>query len=225
MSIKLELENISKVYKDGESSIKVLDEVSLQVKSGELVALVGPSGSGKSTFLSIAGALLSPSSGSLFIDNIEVNRLPPSKLSEFRLSKIGFIFQMSNLLPYLTVKDQLLLISELTGGQTAVANQKADELLEGLGLTNRKMNYPENLSGGEKQRVAIARAFMNDPEVIFADEPTASLDAERGRTVVEMLANEVKKRNKAAIMVTHDKRMLDLCDRVIYLQNGRLTEK
>ncbi len=225
MSIKLELENISKVYKDGDSSIKVLDEVSLQVKSGELVALVGPSGSGKSTFLSIAGALLSPSSGRLFIDNIEISKLPPSKLTEFRLSKIGFIFQMSNLLPYLTVKDQLLLISELTGGQTTVANQKADELLERLGLTNRKMNYPENLSGGEKQRVAIARAFMNDPEVIFADEPTASLDAERGRTVVEMLANEVKKRNKAAIMVTHDKRMLDLCDRVIFIENGCLTEK
>ncbi|GGI11052.1 ABC transporter ATP-binding protein [Gottfriedia solisilvae] len=225
MSIKLELENISKVYKDGDSSIKVLDEVSLQVKSGELVALVGPSGSGKSTFLSIAGALLSPSSGRLFIDNIEISKLPPSKLTEFRLSKIGFIFQMSNLLPYLTVKDQLLLISELTGGQTTVANQKADELLERLGLTNRKMNYPENLSGGEKQRVAIARAFMNDPEVIFADEPTASLDAERGRTVVEMLANEVKKRNKAAIMVTHDKRMLDLCNRVIFIENGRLTEK
>jgi len=225
MSIKLELENISKVYKDGDSSIKVLDEVSLQVKSGELVALVGPSGSGKSTFLSIAGALLSPSSGRLFIDNIEISKLPPSKLTEFRLSKIGFIFQMSNLLPYLTVKDQLLLISELTGGQTTVANQKADELLERLGLTNRKMNYPENLSGGEKQRVAIARAFMNDPEVIFADEPTASLDAERGRTVVEMLANEVKKRNKAAIMVTHDKRMLDLCDRVIFIENGHLTEK
>ncbi|WP_377897067.1 ABC transporter ATP-binding protein [Gottfriedia sp. OAE603] len=223
--MKLELENISKVYKDGDSSIKVLDEVSLQVKSGELVALVGPSGSGKSTFLSIAGALLSPSSGRLFIDNIEISKLPPSKLTAFRLSKIGFIFQMSNLLPYLTVKDQLLLISELTGGQTTVANQKADELLERLGLTNRKMNYPENLSGGEKQRVAIARAFMNDPEVIFADEPTASLDAERGRTVVEMLANEVKKRNKAAIMVTHDKRMLDLCDRVIFIENGRLTEK
>ncbi|PNB77186.1 hemin ABC transporter ATP-binding protein, partial [Pseudomonas sp. FW305-BF6] len=134
------------------------------------------------------------------------SKLPSSKLTEFRLKKIGFIFQLSNLLPYLTVKDQLLLISELAGGRTRVAEKKADELLERLGLSNRKMNYPENLSGGEKQRVAIARAFMNDPEVIFADEPTASLDAERGRTVVEMLANEVKKRNKAAIMVTHDKR-------------------
>lgn len=225
MSMKLELENISKIYKDGESSIKVLDQVSLQVKSGELVALVGPSGSGKSTFLSIAGALLSPSSGRLLIDNIEISKLPLSKLTEFRLKKIGFIFQMSNLLPYLTVKDQLLLISELAGGQKSVADQKADELLERLGLTNRKMNYPENLSGGEKQRVAIARAFMNNPEVIFADEPTASLDAERGRTVVEMLANEVKEQNKAAIMVTHDQRMLDLCDRVIFIENGRLTER
>ncbi|WP_088072131.1 ABC transporter ATP-binding protein [Gottfriedia luciferensis] len=225
MSYKLELDNISKIYNDGDTKATVLDQVSIQVKAGELVAVVGPSGSGKSTFLSIAGALLSPTSGRVLIDNIEVNRLPENKLNEFRLSKIGFIFQMSNLIPYLTVKDQLLLISELAGINKKTAQKKANELLDQLGLSHRKMNYPEKLSGGERQRVAIARAFMNDPEVIFADEPTASLDSERGRAVVEMLSKEVKQRQKAAIMVTHDKRMLDLCDRVVYIENGKLTEQ
>ncbi|MFF3024921.1 ABC transporter ATP-binding protein [Gottfriedia sp. NPDC057948] len=226
MSNKLVLDNISKTYNDGDSlATTVLDQVSIQVKAGELVAVVGPSGSGKSTFLSIAGALLSPTSGKILIDDIEISNLPANKLNEFRLSKIGFIFQMSNLIPYLTVKDQLLLIAELAGIKTKVAEKKANELLEQLGLSKRMRNYPENLSGGERQRVAIARALMNDPEVIFADEPTASLDSERGRAVVEMLSKEVKQRQKAAIMVTHDKRMLDLCDRVVYIENGKLTEQ
>jgi len=226
MSNKLVLDNISKIYNDGDSlATTVLDQVSIQVKAGELVAVVGPSGSGKSTFLSIAGALLSPTSGKILIDDIEISNLPANKLNEFRLSKIGFIFQMSNLIPYLTVKDQLLLIAELAGIKNKDAEKKANELLEQLGLSKRMRNYPENLSGGERQRVAIARALMNDPEVIFADEPTASLDSERGRSVVEMLSKEVKQRQKAAIMVTHDKRMLDLCDRVVYIENGKLTEQ
>lgn len=226
MSNKLVLDNISKTYNDGDSlATTVLDQVSIQVKAGELVAVVGPSGSGKSTFLSIAGALLSPTSGRILIDDIEISDLPANKLNEFRLSKIGFIFQMSNLIPYLMVKDQLLLIAELAKIKNKVAEKKANELLEQLGLSKRMKNYPENLSGGERQRVAIARALMNDPEVIFADEPTASLDSERGRAVVEMLSKEVKQRQKAAIMVTHDKRMLDLCDRVVYIENGKLTEQ
>ncbi|MEH7400986.1 ABC transporter ATP-binding protein [Gottfriedia acidiceleris] len=226
MSNKLVLDNISKTYNDGDSlATTVLDQVSIQVKAGELVAVVGPSGSGKSTFLSIAGALLSPTNGKILIDDIEISNLPANKLNEFRLSKIGFIFQMSNLIPYLTVKDQLLLIAELAGIKNKIAEKKANELLEQLGLSKRMRNYPENLSGGERQRVAIARALMNDPEVIFADEPTASLDSERGRAVVEMLSKEVKQRQKAAIMVTHDKRMLDLCDRVVYIENGKLTEQ
>ncbi|MFD4705776.1 ABC transporter ATP-binding protein [Gottfriedia sp. NPDC058432] len=226
MSNKLVLDNISKIYNDGDSlATTVLDQVSIQVKAGELVAVVGPSGSGKSTFLSIAGALLSPTSGKILIDDTDISNLPANKLNEFRLSKIGFIFQMSNLIPYLTVKDQLLLIAELAGIKNKIAEKKANELLEQLGLSKRMRNYPEKLSGGERQRVAIARALMNDPEVIFADEPTASLDSERGRSVVEMLSKEVKQRQKAAIMVTHDKRMLDLCDRVVYIENGKLTEQ
>jgi putative ABC transport system ATP-binding protein len=224
MSTKLLLENINKVYGDGDTSVKVLDNISLQVKAGEFVAVVGPSGSGKSTFLSIAGALLSPTSGRIVLGNEEINSLSPKKMNRIRLEKIGFVFQSSNLIPYLTVRDQLLLISELAGKRNKVAKQRADNLLNQLGLSHRRNHYPQSLSGGERQRVAIARAWMNDPEIILADEPTASLDSERGKAVVQMLADEVHSREKAAIMVTHDKRMLELCDRIIYIEDGKLSE-
>ncbi len=218
------LDKVSKVYGDGAASVKVLDQVSLEVKAGEFVAVVGPSGAGKSTFLSVAGALLSPSSGKILIGGRDISRLSGPELNDVRLAKIGFIFQSANLIPYLTVRDQLLLIGELAGKPKAESKKKADALLERLGLDHRLRNYPESLSGGERQRAAIARAWMNDPEIILADEPTASLDSERGRDVVQMLADEVKHRGKAAVMVTHDQRMLDLCDRIVYIEDGKLSE-
>lgn len=224
-NLKLQLENITKTFGDGDSSIKVLKNVTLNVKAGEFVALVGPSGSGKSTFLSVAGALLAPSSGRIVIGGQDLSQFSEKQMNDIRLDKIGFVFQSANLIPYLTVKDQLLLIAELSGKKGKQANQKADEMLSRLGLSHRAHAYPENLSGGERQRVAIARAWMNDPEILLADEPTASLDSQRGRAVVEMLSQEVKERNKAAIMVTHDTRMLDLCDRVVYMEDGVLTEQ
>ncbi|MNJ54562.1 ABC transporter ATP-binding protein [Paenibacillus bouchesdurhonensis] len=224
MSDKLLLEDISKVYGDGDSSVKVLDRVSLEVKAGEFVAVVGPSGAGKSTFLSIAGALLSPTSGRIALGGEDITDLSPPQLNQVRLEKIGFVFQSSNLIPYLTVTDQLLLISKLSGSPSKAAQAKAEELLQRLGLAHRRNHYPDSLSGGERQRVAIARAWMNDPEIILADEPTASLDSDRGRDVVQMLADEVKLRNKSAVMVTHDQRMLDLCDRIVYIEDGKLSE-
>lgn len=222
---KLQLENITKSFGDGDSSIQVLKNVNLNVNAGEFVALVGPSGSGKSTFLSIAGALLAPSSGKIRIGGQDISNYSEKQLNDIRLRKIGFVFQSANLIPYLTVKDQLLLIAELSGKKGHEVSKKADELLQRLGLSHRAKSYPEHLSGGERQRVAIARAWMNDPEILLADEPTASLDSERGRKVVEMLSQEVKLRNKAAVMVTHDLRMLDLCDRVVYMEDGVLTEQ
>ena len=222
MNHKLSFEHVSKIYGEGENIVRALDDISFQVKAGEFVAIVGPSGSGKSTFLSIAGALLSPSKGSLFLNNEDITSFSPKKLTRVRLEKIGFVFQSSNLVPYLTVRDQLLLISELIGQRDKKAVKKADELLSHLGLSHRANHLPEELSGGERQRVAIARSLMNDPEIILADEPTASLDSKRGREVVEMLAAEVKLRNKAAIMVTHDERMLDLCDRVVNITDGKI---
>ncbi len=218
------MKNISKNYQDGEQVIEVLKNVSLEVAQGEFVAIVGPSGAGKSTFLSIAGALLSPTEGEIAIGGKVLNDLTSKDLTKVRLDKVGFIFQGANLIPYLNVRDQLLVIAELSGDKGRVAKEKADELLKELGLTARENNYPESLSGGEKQRVAIARALMNDPDIILADEPTASLDASRGHKVVQMIADEVKRKNKAAIMVTHDERVLDLVDRVIRIEDGYLKD-
>ena len=220
----LMMKNISKNYQDGEQVIEVLKNVSLEVAQGEFVAIVGPSGAGKSTFLSIAGALLSPTEGEIAIGGKVLNDLTSKELTKVRLDKVGFIFQGANLIPYLNVRDQLLVIAELSCEKGRGAKEKADELLKELGLTARENNYPESLSGGEKQRVAIARALMNDPDIILADEPTASLDANRGHKVVQMIADEVKRKNKAAIMVTHDERVLDLVDRVIRIEDGYLKD-
>ncbi|EAG7334993.1 ABC transporter ATP-binding protein [Listeria monocytogenes] len=220
----LMMKNITKNYQDGEQVIEVLKNVSLEVAQGEFVAIVGPSGAGKSTFLSIAGALLSPTEGEIAIGGKVLNDLTSKDLTKVRLDKVGFIFQGANLIPYLNVRDQLLVIAELSGDKGRVAKEKADELLKELGLTARENNYPESLSGGEKQRVAIARALMNDPDIILADEPTASLDASRGHKVVQMIADEVKRKNKAAIMVTHDERVLDLVDRIIRIEDGYLKD-
>ncbi|EBF5195891.1 ABC transporter ATP-binding protein [Listeria monocytogenes] len=218
----LMMKNISKNYQDGEQVIEVLKNVSLEVAQGEFVAIVGPSGAGKSTFLSIAGALLSPTEGEIAIGGTTLNNMSEKALTKVRLDKVGFIFQGANLIPYLNVRDQLLVIAELSGEKGGAAKERADKLLQELGLTSRQNNYPESLSGGEKQRVAIARALMNDPDIILADEPTASLDANRGHKVVQMIADEVKRKNKAAIMVTHDERVLDLVDRVIRIEDGYL---
>jgi putative ABC transport system ATP-binding protein len=222
MKTKLAFEDVSKRYGTGDNAVKALDHVSFHVNEGEFVAIVGPSGSGKSTLLSIAGVLLSPSSGRLILDDQDITNLSAKEMTKIRLDKIGFVFQTSNLVPFLTVRDQLLLVAEIAKKRDKEAEQKADELLAHLGLAHRRNHYPEHLSGGERQRVAIARAWMNSPELILADEPTASLDSKRGRQVVEMLADEVKSRRKAAIMVTHDERVLDLCDRVLTIKDGKL---
>jgi len=218
----LELNNISKVYQDGESEKNVLDNVSIKVKPGEFAAIVGPSGSGKSTMLSIAGALLSSSKGEVIIGDTKLDN-NNKNWNRVRREKIGFIFQSHQLVPYLTVKDQLNLIAKITKNKDKKEFETyADELLKDLGLEDSKTKYPNKLSGGEKQRVAIARAFMNKPDVILADEPTASLDGPRGRQVVEMIRKVVKKQNRAAIMVTHDERILDLVDVIYRIENGKI---
>jgi len=217
----IQLINISKKYKDGDQDNLVLEDISLNVKPGEFVAIVGPSGSGKSTFLSISGALLSPTDGSVIIGEMNLNKKESKNLTKIRREKIGFIFQNHNLIPYLTAQEQLQLVVDLNKTKKK-SNMNAKEMLEDLGLADFAKKYPDKMSGGEKQRVAIARAFMNDPDVILADEPTASLDGTRGRQVVEMIKKEVVKHNKAAIMVTHDERVLDLVDAVYRLENGKL---
>lgn len=222
----IQFKNVSKFYQEGTGSkLQVLDNVSLTVELGELVAIVGPSGSGKSTFLSIAGALLQASSGEVLINNINIAHLTTKQISQLRLEHIGFILQTSNLIPYLTVLDQLLVVKKMKGKITKADKTYAKELLRDVGLEHKLNKYPEQLSGGERQRVAIARAFMNDPDIILADEPTASLDSKRAFDIVELIANGVKTRNKAAIMVTHDERMLSYCDRVYDINEGNLKLK
>jgi hemin transport system ATP-binding protein len=221
---KLIIENVSKLYGAGENAVTALDNISLTVRAGEIVAVVGPSGSGKTTLLAITGALLLPTSGVVTLNGQVTTQQSASALAKFRLEHIGFILQSSNLAPYLTARDQLLLVAELAGKRDKAAQQRADRLLDELGLQQRHQRYPEALSGGERQRVAIARALMNDPDVLLADEPTANLDSVRGREAVQLLAAQVKSGNKAAIMVTHDERMLDLCDRVVRIADGRISD-
>lgn len=216
----VELKNISKSYQDGSSMNKVLDNVSLNVSEGEFIAIVGPSGSGKSTLLSIAGMMLSADEGEIKIAGEDYSKCKQKQWTKIRNKHIGFIFQTHQLLPFLKVKDQL---AEFQNKENKAA-VNTTELLENLGLGELMNKYPAKMSGGEKQRVAIARAFVNNPDVILADEPTASLDGVRGRQVVQMIREEVKAKNKAAIMVTHDERILDLVDTVYRLENGVLTK-
>ena len=218
----IRFEKISKVYREGDTTFTALNNVNMSVNAGEFAAVIGPSGSGKSTFLSIAGALLKPSNGNIYINGVNLVNLKQKELSKIRLEQIGFILQTSNLIPYLTVFNQLLVVRKMLGRVSNEDKQFAKQLLEEVGLGDKLNKYPEELSGGERQRTAIARAFMNDPNIILADEPTASLDSQRAFEIVELISNGVKKRNKAAIMVTHDERMLKYCDKVYRMSDGHL---
>ncbi|QUL57806.1 ABC transporter ATP-binding protein [Paenibacillus tritici] len=224
MSAKLVMKQVTKTYGDGDGAMTVLNNLDLTVNEGEFVAVLGPSGSGKSTFLSAAGALLTPTRGEIFLDGESLRDKDKGELTELRLQKIGFMFQSAQLLPFLKVEEQLLYVAKLAKLSTKDAKVRAAYLLKRLDIWERRHHYPEQLSGGEKQRVAIARAWMNKPAILFADEPTASLDYSRGREVVRMIADEVRSEGKAAVMVTHDERMLEWCDRVLHLEDGVLVE-
>ena len=217
----LKLTNISKTYPDGAQTNTVLHDVSFEIQTGEFAAIVGPSGTGKSTLLTIMGALLHPTSGTITLAGQELTRLSAKAHTTVRLNQIGFIFQSAELIPYLTVQDQLTLIQRLAGH---VDLPKAQAILTDLGLAHHLQHYPKILSGGEKQRVVIARSLINEPPLILADEPTASLDAQRGREVVASIKAAVHQQNRAAVMVTHDERVLDLVDHVWQISDGTLTQ-
>jgi putative ABC transport system ATP-binding protein len=221
----LQLKNVTKMFIEGDSEVVALKDVTLSVAPGEFVAVIGPSGSGKSTLLSIAGALLQPTSGEILVNETSIAAMNEKELSDFRLKDIGFILQTSNLIPYLNVLDQLLLVRKMAGKVTESDKTFAKELLTELGLGGKLKKFPNELSGGERQRVAIARAFINNSSTILADEPTASLDSGRAFEVVELIRKEVKNRKKAAIMVTHDERMLEYCDKVYRMEDGILTQQ
>lgn len=211
----LNMKDIDKSYRDGEAQRMILDHVNLTVRAGEFVAIVGPSGCGKSTLLNIAGMMLSPDSGEIELCGQVVSALPKKKWTQIRREMIGFIFQNHQLLPYLKAGEQLSVLLKSD-------RQKIQELFSELGIEHLMNQYPARMSGGERQRVAIARAFASDAALILADEPTASLDSERGHHVVEMIQMEAHKRNKAAVMVTHDERVLDLADKIYQMEDGKL---
>ncbi|MBM6547967.1 ABC transporter ATP-binding protein [Streptococcus dysgalactiae subsp. dysgalactiae] len=215
----LTFKQVTKTFQDGHHEINALKTTDFSIEAGEFVAIVGPSGSGKSTFLTIAGGLQTPSSGQLIIDGTDYTHLSEKERSRLRFQSIGFILQASNLIPFLTVQQQLELVDHLTGSKEKA---KANQLFDDLGIAGLKHQLPQELSGGERQRAAIARALYHDPVLILADEPTASLDTEKAYEVVKLLAKESKEKNKAIIMVTHDDRMLASCDKVYRMEDGVL---
>ncbi|HFX5448545.1 TPA: ABC transporter ATP-binding protein [Streptococcus pyogenes] len=218
----LTFKQVTKTFQDGHHEINALKATDFSIEAGEFVAIIGPSGSGKSTFLTIAGGLQTPSSGQLIIDGTDYTHLSEKERSRLRFKSVGFILQASNLIPFLTVQQQLELVDHLTGSKEKA---KANQLFDDLGIAGLKHQLPQELSGGERQRAAIARALYHDPALILADEPTASLDTEKAYEVVKLLAKESKEKNKTIIMVTHDDRMLEYCDKVYRMQDGELRQE
>ena len=218
----LELSDVRKVYEMGDTEVVALDRADLSVQTGEIVALVGPSGSGKTTLCSIAGGLLTPTDGTVVVGDENISDYSAKQLTEFRQRKVGFVFQAVNLVPFLTARENLLVVDELGRRSGADARRRADKLLDELGLTDRAKNLPSQLSGGQRQRVAIGRSLMNDPDLVLFDEPTSALDTELGEQVMELIRSELKGRGTAAVVVTHDDRMTHHCDRVVRIVDGVL---
>jgi len=219
----IEFLSVDKQFLDGDTTIEALKSTDFSVEKGKFVAVIGPSGSGKSTFLTLAGGLQTPTNGEVKINSEAFSKENEKTRSKIRFSEIGFILQASNLVPFLTVEKQLRLVDKVKKEKTDM--EKVNKLLTELGIEKLKKKYPDEISGGERQRVAIARALYNDPSIILADEPTASLDSDRAFEVVKILARETKEKNKATIMVTHDQRLIEHCDEVYVMKDGVLQKQ
>ncbi len=220
----LRMEGVRKVYEGAGEDVVALDHVTLEVASDEIIALVGPSGSGKTTLCSIAGGLLSATAGSVVVGGQDITDFSARQLTEFRRTSVGFVFQSVNLVPFLTARENLLVVDELAGrsGRRGDAAARADQILDELGLADRARNLPGQLSGGERQRVAIGRALMNEPDLVMFDEPTSALDSTLGDQVVKLIRDEMKERGTAAIIVTHDDRITHYADRTVHIEDGRV---
>ncbi len=218
----LQLEQVSKTYRVGDSEVHALDRVDFVVGGDEIVALVGPSGSGKTTLCSIAGGILSPTDGQVTVGGHDISGYSDAELTRFRREEVGFVFQTVNLVPFLTARENLLVVDEIGPRNRRAARARADQLLDELGLADRANNLPGQLSGGQKQRVAIGRALMNDPALVLFDEPTSALDTQLGEQVVELIRDEMKQRGTAAIIVTHDERITHIADRTVHIVDGRI---
>jgi putative ABC transport system ATP-binding protein len=222
--LALRMEGVRKTYQVGDTEVVALDGVDLTVAADEIVALVGPSGSGKTTLCSIAGGLLTPTEGAVVVGGEDISGYSAKQLTGFRRTSVGFVFQTVNLIPFLTTRENLLVVDEIGPRTGAKARARADQLLEELGLADRARNLPAQLSGGQRQRVAIGRALMNEPDMVLFDEPTSALDTELGDQVVKLIRHEMKSRGTAAIIVTHDDRITHYADRVVRIVDGRITD-
>lgn len=218
----LELRDVSRSFGSGARRVEAVRDVTLDVDRGEVVALEGPSGSGKTTLLALAGALLTPTAGAIRVDGDDITGYGARARTRYRRDRVGFVFQGSNMVPFLTARENLLVVGQFGGADRSALRRRADELLEQLDLTPVRNQVATSLSGGERQRVAIARALMRDPSLLLVDEPTASLNFELGSRVVDALLSEVHSRDKACIMVTHDDRMAERADRLVEIRDGRI---
>ena len=219
MSI-IELKGVTKEYGQGHTLVQALKPTDFQLEAGQVVAIIGPSGSGKTTFLTLLGHLQTPSKGQILLNGKDTSQLKEKERAALRFNNFGFILQASNLIPFLKIEDQFQLIDRLSKKERT----DLDSLIELLDLKGTLKQYPKELSGGERQRAAIARALYNRPDIILADEPTASLDTERAKRVVHLLKEVTQKFNKSVVMITHDTRLLDEVDKIYEMQDGVLTQ-
>ena len=216
----IELKGVTKEYGQGHTLVQALKPTDFQLEAGQFVAIIGPSGSGKTTFLTLLGHLQTPSKGQILLHGKDTSQLKEKERAALRFNDFGFILQASNLIPFLKIEDQFQLIDRLSKKERT----DLDSLIELLDLKGTLKQYPKELSGGERQRAAIARAHYNSPDIILADEPTASLDTERAKRVVHLLKEVTQKFNKSVVMITHDTRLLDEVDKVYEMQDGVLTQ-
>jgi len=214
----IEIKNVTKTVRSGDEDLTILSNVSIEIPSGEFVALTGASGSGKSTLLGLIAGLDAPTSGVIEIDGEAITSMSEDDLADIRSRKIGFVFQSFHLIPSLTAFENILIPLEILGAD--VANGRAQSLLADVGLTNRGHHYPSELSGGEQQRVAIARAFANSPRILLADEPTGNLDSKNGKHVLELMTDLHRQNNVTLVLVTHDAELARQADRQIVLRDG-----
>src|SRR5512139_2169406 len=220
----LKISHVTKRYGSGTTEVSAVRDVSLSVATGEIVLIMGPSGSGKTTLLSMLGALLKPTEGTIQLNGIVLSALAENQLPDIRLRQFGFVFQDFNLLSALSALENVAIVAELAGVKVSEAKRKAASLLTELGLSERLHFLPEKLSGGEKQRVAIARALVNDPSLILADEPTANLDSKIGHEIMRLLRRIAKEQGRSVVIVSHDQRIKDIADRVLWLEDGEFKQ-
>lgn len=213
----VEIKNVSRIYRSGDHELKALDDVSMEIEGGKFVVILGPSGAGKSTLLNLLGGLDSPTSGKIIIDGQDISTLSDNELADYRAEKVGFVFQFYNLIPTLTVHENVSLVKEISKNALS-----ATKMIEEVGLSDHLKNFPSELSGGEQQRVSIARALAKNPEIILCDEPTGALDSETGVLVLKLLLKMAKDYGKTIIIVTHNQNIARMADIIIRVKNGKI---